>query len=168
MTTRTRPPLPAHAERLWLNLQSNLLDFNKTLIEIIEVEAWKPVYETFTDAYEDKLSNISFARELLPHLMYAMFDQGATPKKVADAVKGVTTEVARNVKKQKDAGLPANKATTYIRRRTVCKMPEPKGILRMELGVRKLNDWKRKAARNNTTVEAVVLSAADAAFAELQ
>jgi hypothetical protein len=115
MTTKRRntplPPLPAYKERLRLNAQSNMLDFSKTLIEIIEQEAWTPTYESFTEAYTDKLGNITFARELLPHIMYAMFNEGTSPEAVADAIKGVVPEAAERIKKQKDSGVPASRYT---------------------------------------------------------
>jgi hypothetical protein len=46
MTTNIRRPLPAHAQRLWAQLQSNFLDLTKTLMEIIETEAWKPTWSS--------------------------------------------------------------------------------------------------------------------------
>lgn len=166
-TTNKRPPLPTYKERLWLNAQSNLLDFNKTLIEIIEQEAWTPTYDTFTDAYAAKLGNISFARELLPHIMYAMFNEGATVEQVVDAVKGVGADVAERVKNQKDTGVPADKASVTVRKHKR-KLPGPWRWLRLKVDGTKHQEWALKAHANNTTIADVVLSAADAAFAEMQ
>jgi hypothetical protein len=50
-------------EMLWLRLQSNLVNFHKTLIEIIEKQAWEQG-GSFTDAWDAKMGNLSFAPKL--------------------------------------------------------------------------------------------------------
>lgn len=156
-------PLSAYAERLWLNLQSNLLDFHKTLIEIIESEAWKPTYETFTDAWTARMSNISFAQELLPHIAYQMFNEGRTTNEITEVVQGIGPEVAAILKEQQDSGVPADEATTVVRQHRR-KLPGEWKWLRIKVGADEIRGWKRIARRNGTSMQAVALTAIRAAF----
>jgi hypothetical protein len=152
----TKKRLSAHSERLWLNLQSSLLDFHKTLIEIIENMAWKPAYETFTDAWTAKMSNISFAPELLPHIMYQMFNEGATVEDVADAVKGVGPDAVERVKQQKDNDVPAE----YVHVRDYHRKPPARpATLHVNVGQSALTQYNRIAKKLGMTVEDIAREA---------
>jgi hypothetical protein len=165
-TDKERPPLPAHAQRLWAQLQSNLLDFNKTLIEIIETESWKPTYGTFTEAWEDKMYNIDFGRQMLPHIAYQMFNEGRTPDQVADVVPSIGPETAKRLKEQQDSGVPAYGADIVVRRHNR-KPAGPWNWLRLKVGHDTNVEWRRIAKKHDKTVEAIVMQAATAAFKKL-
>ena len=143
----------------------------KTLAEILEVEAWKPTYETFTDAYNDKMHNITFAPELLPHIAYKMFDEGATPEQVADAVKGIGPEKAKRLKEERDSGVPAHSATGHpVRVRGngpyQRKLPEDNWV-KLNVAPEVLQEWKRIAKQRKRTVESIVMEAATQKFKRL-
>jgi hypothetical protein len=163
---KTGKKLPAYAERLWINLQSNLIDFHKTLLEIFESEAWKPQYETFTEAWTDKMSNITFAPELLAPIAYQMFNEGATPDQVADSVKGIGPSIAEDLKQQKDNGVSVDQASTVVRRHRR-KLPGDFGYIRIKVGRDTLKEWKRLANQHGMTVAGVALPAIADAFREL-
>jgi hypothetical protein len=165
--TKSQRPLPAYAEKLWTRLQSNFLDTYKTLAEILETEAWKPTYATFTDAYTDRMANITFAPEMLPHIAYRMFAEGATPDQVTDAVKHVGPQAARRLKEQRDDGVPADQATTTRVREHRRNLPGPWKWLRLKVNNDVHREWMAIARRHHTTVAAVALRAAKAAFEEL-
>jgi hypothetical protein len=166
MTTKQRPPLPAHAEKLWIRLQSNFLDMYKTLAEILEVEAWKPTYDTFTDAYNDKMHNITFAPELLPHIAYKMFDEGSTPEQVAGAVKGIGPKSAETIKRQKDNGVPAELVPTHIVRQHT-RRSRAKTWVRFEIDSTLYHSWSEISIKNTTTINEVIFQAAAEAFDRL-
>jgi len=161
MNTPKRPKLSLDKEQLWADLANDLTHFNKRLLEIIAAEAWKPAYETFTDAWADKMSGITLAQELLPHIMYAMFDEGNTVEEVVENVKGVGPEVAKRVKKQKDSGVPVDQATIVVRRHK--RKPAERHFLPDveldEAAVGELRGWKRSAKKLGMSWDVFVLSA---------
>lgn len=158
--------LPAHAERLWLNLQSNFLDATKIIIEIIETEAWKPAYESFTDAWADKMSNISLASELLPHVVYQMFGEGATVEEVADKVKGVGPEKAKSLKRQRQSGVPASEASTVVREHS--RRRPTRYWISFEIDLDTNREYHNKAKRHGTTVSDVAMRATAEAFEKMR
>jgi hypothetical protein len=159
-------PLPAYAERLWIKLQSNLLDAYKAVIEIIETEAWKPTYDSFFDAWDDKMASISFAPQVRTYVAYQMFNEGRTPDDVADAVKGLTPDSAERLKEQKEHGVPPEHATTTVRRHQR-KRPGEAKYLHLRVPHETLLGWRRIARENRRSVDDIALEAVTAAFEAL-
>jgi hypothetical protein len=159
--------LPAHSERLWAELQSNLINFTKTLVQIIEVEAWKPAYESFFEAWDDRMSSITFGAELRPLIAYQMFNEGRTPEEVAKAIKGVSPDSAQVLKEQLDDGVPAELATTVVRsyRR---KLPSKCGWLHIKVDHEELMIWHQIAGKQNRRTQDIAYEAVKNAFNSLK
>src|SRR5262245_21847115 len=98
VTTVTDPSVAA-AEKRCARAHSNLLNFQKTIIEIIEAKDWETLgYESFDKYWVDRFSDITLAIEIWPHVVYELLREGGTVESVAEAVKGVGPEQAANLK----------------------------------------------------------------------
>jgi hypothetical protein len=161
-------PSVAWAEKLWERLESGLLDVQNTIIAIIDAKAWEPLgYESFSKAWVDKImSKITIASELRPHVVYQMFDEGLTADQIADAVKGITPETARNLKRQKGHGVPPDQATTTVRQHRR-KLPGQWSYLHLKVENETLVEWKRRAEASGRTVNEIALAAVTLVFDEL-
>lgn len=165
MTTKTtRDPSVIWAEKLWERLVSSLLDAEKTIIAIIDAKAWEPLgYESFGKAWIDRMSTVTVAVEMRPHVVYQMFSEGLSPEEVSNAVKGIGADTAEVLKEQQDAGVPADQATQRRRR----SVPRPRTTIFVHVGEVALAEYERKAAAAGRKVEDIAREAISAAFGEL-
>lgn len=158
-------PAVAWADRLWEQLRTGLLDVEQTLAQIIHDKAWEPLgYPDFTSAWKARLSDVTLAVELRPHVVYEMFREGATPEDVAAAVKGVGLERAEAYRREMGNGVPATHARG---RRTKPTKPLPFKTVFVQVPVAKHREWTRVAKRNNTTLAAIALEALAEAIKEM-
>lgn len=164
----TEDPAIAWAEKLWDRLEKGFLDTQNTIIAIIESKAWEPLgYESFSKAWVDRImSKVTVASELRPHVVYQMFSEGLTAEQVADAVKGITTESANELKRQRNNGVPADQATTVVRRHHRRK-PGNWSFLHIKVDTDTLKEWKRLAKEHNKDMTEVAHEAVTAAFEKL-
>ena len=154
----TPDPSVAWAEKLWERLHSGLLDSQKSIIAIIEAKAWEPLgYESFSKAWIDKMTDITIAVELRPHVVYEMFKDGLRPEDAARVVPGIGIETAKALKRQRDNGVPANKATTVVRQHN--RGRPQKHWLSIELDAEVHQEWHRIAKEHNTTVADIAIPA---------
>lgn len=80
----------AEASRLFGRLRAALLDLDTILADITEKKAWEALgYETFAEAWKDKLGDVKLSGSLTAAVAYAMYDTGSTPEQVAEAVHGL-------------------------------------------------------------------------------
>lgn len=172
MTRKTvktaKDPSIAWAEQLWARLESGLLDVQNTIIAIIDARAWEPLgYESFSKAWIDKIMpRVTISAELRPHVVYQMFEEGLTADQVADAVKGVTPEVAKSLGRQKKHGVPADKASTVVRQHRR-KLPGKWSFLHLKVDNNVLVEWRRRAEKHGQSVNDIALNAVIDAFNEL-
>lgn len=172
MTTRrvrtTEDPSIAWAEKLWKRLEAGLLDTQNTIIAIIDSRAWEPLgYESFSKAWIDRImSKVTISAELRPHVVYQMFSEGLTADQVADAVKGVTPETAEVLERQKKNGVPADQATTVVRRHNRRK-PSKWSYLHIQVDNTTLKEWKQLAEEHGVAMNDIALEAVTAAFKKL-
>lgn len=166
MSTTTKNAKVMWAEDLWEKLHKGFLDMEQTLMTIIASEAWKPVgYNTFAEAWTAKMSDITLASEIRPHVVYAMLDEGATVEEIADTIKGVGPEQAENLKRQKNNGVRAKDASTIVRKHRR-RLPQ-RHFVTIEVDADTRRAWGRIAKAHNTTVEDIALPAVQAAFEAL-
>ena len=101
----------AHA--LFDRLVSLLEDFDKTLAEIIETQAWRGFgYETFGEAWALKGRGVQLRTAAAKAMIvYVLIDEGETDEGIARIVHGVSPSGAKRIREQKDDGVPANMAT---------------------------------------------------------
>lgn len=167
--TTVKDPAIAWADQLWKRLESNLLDAQSTIIAIIDARAWEPLgYESFSKAWIDRImSTVTISAELRPHVVYQMFSEGLTSDQVADVVKGVTPETAARLKEQQEHGVPADQASTVVRRHRR-KLPGEWGFLHLKVSTAELKDWHRIAKKHRRLAKDVAVEAVRAAFDELR
>lgn len=169
MSTTTTDPknaTVAWAENLWERLHKTFLDMEETLTTIIRSSAWIPLgYNSFTDAWAARMSDITLASEIRPHVVYAMLDEGATVEEIADTVKGVGPEQAENLKRQHDNGVPAKEASVVVSKHRR-RLPQ-RHFVTIEIDGDTRREWCRIAKEHDTTIEAIALPAVQAAFEAL-
>lgn len=99
------------ASSLWDELRDGFNNIEKTIIRIIEVEAWKPLgYATFAEAWNDRMSGVRLAGEVRAHVVYYMLSEGADVDAVS-ATTGIGAGSVRDLKRQKSNGVPPHAAT---------------------------------------------------------
>lgn len=168
MTAAVRKhPQVLWAEELFERLHAGFLDIESTLRTIIASEAWIPLgYRTFGDAWAARMSDITLAVELRPHVVYQLLEERVPVDKIAEAVKGVSTETVELLDEQKAHGVPADMATTTVRRHTR-KLPSGRKFVHLQVDSDTHREWRRKAREHNTTINTVALAAITAAFETL-
>lgn len=151
----TQDPAISWADKLWKRLHQNFVDTEATLVEIIKSKAWEPLgYESFAKAWVDKMSDITLASELRPHVVYQMFEEGLTVDEIAGSVKGVGKETAEQLGRQKSHGVPPNQASV-----TKKKGSYSYATLFLRLPRKRLDSWRAVTKRHGVTLEEVALAA---------
>lgn len=129
------------AEALWAKVQKGLFMAEEALREIIEKEAWKPLgYPTFAKAWDEKLWNYRLAANLHSTVVFSMFDDGSSAEEIADAVKGVGLDKARDLEGKWKAGVaPEGAAPTEKPEKPVVGEHE----IRVYFGQRQFSELRR-------------------------
>ena len=166
-TVKTTPdPSVAWAEKLWDRLASSMLDAQNTIVAIIEAKAWEPLgYESFEKAWVDKMSGFTISVEVQPTVVYQLLSEGLSVDQVAAAVKGVGTEIAETLKRQRDNGVPAELASRRSKRNG--GTPRPRTTIFVHVGEVKLAEYEALAEARGIKVEDVSRDAIAAAFREM-
>lgn len=126
------------AARLWDELKGNLLAVEDGIKQIIATKAWEPLgYETFQDAWEDRLSDVKLTGVMRATVVLAMFEQGATEVEVATTVTGVGPVRSKAYKQAHQAKLTPKKAELHAEKMVPVKpyarsLPERRNALRIE------------------------------------
>lgn len=153
------------AENLLDRLHKNLLDTEETLATFIRHKLWEPLgFSSFATAWTARMSDITLAAELRPHVVYQMFAEGATVDEVVNAVKDVGPESAESLRRQREHGVPVGMAVV---RQHYRKRPK-RHFVTFEVDGGEKAEWESIAKAHNTTVDDVAVSAVRAAFAELR
>lgn len=155
------------ASRLWGQLKQHLINAERVLQEIIEQRAWEPLgYDSFAEAWDaQNMSDITLATELRPHVIYQLLAEGGTVESIAATVKGVGPEQVKAAKRQRQHGVPASKAVLV--RQHGRTPPCPPSVIRTEVGVDKMREYRKIAQDFDTTVEAIAAEAIAERFAML-
>lgn len=99
------------ASNLWDELRDGFANIEKTIIRIIEVEAWKPLgYKTFAEAWNDRMSGVRLAGEVRAHVVYFMLSEGEDVDAISTTT-GIGTGSVADLKRQKSNGVPPEAAT---------------------------------------------------------
>lgn len=126
------------AHKMWERLRGSLLDAQSSIEEIITHKAWEPLgYETFQEAWEDRLSDVKLSGVMRATVVLAMFDQGATEIEVATTVAGVGPVRAKAYKQAHRAKLTPKMAELHAEKMVTVKpytrsLPERRNALRVE------------------------------------
>lgn len=104
------------AADLWDGLRSNLLAVEDNIKQIIATRAWEPLgFDSFAECWEARLSDVKLTRELRAVVVFAMFEDDATPADAARAVSGVGVVEVRSLESAFNRGMDARDAA-YITR----------------------------------------------------
>jgi hypothetical protein len=126
MTTKAKKTFEQLAAEAWQGLRDCLLDFENKFGEhidrICKEGYWKPFGANFTEAWKDRMGDSPLAKYLLPYVVYAMDDSGASPADITEAVRGVGLDVVKGVLVQKKAGTPASAVKARSQKD---KLPKP-------------------------------------------
>jgi hypothetical protein len=148
MTTRTAAPprrmTQKRATELLASIRTSLANAEACIIELIKGRAWEVLgYETFTQMWNVEFKGIRLATELLrAHIIYAMFDEGASPGQVARQTAGrVGEQEAEKYLQKYRNGTPPEVATTRVRAHDRVLPSEPKYV-HIEVLPSELETWK--------------------------
>lgn len=104
------------AEALWQDLRSALEMSEQKIAEIVKTRAWEPLgFDTFTECWEARLSDLRLSSELRAVVVFAMFDEGAGVSEACAAVAEVGPATAKKLKTAHRKGMSAKGATTLVR-----------------------------------------------------
>lgn len=99
------------AVKLWDELRDHFTNMEKTIIRIIETEAWKPLgYSTFAEAWNDRMQGVRLAGEVRAHVVYFMLAEGERVDVISE-MTGIGTGSVEDLKRQKSNGVPPEAAT---------------------------------------------------------
>ena len=99
------------ASDLWDELRDGFNNIEKTIIRILEVEAWKPLgYATFAEAWNDRMSGVRLAGEVRAHVVYFMLSEGESVDAISTTT-GIGTGSVKDLARQKSNGVPPEAAT---------------------------------------------------------
>lgn len=169
-TTKTRGISKKNAEALWNELASNLLAAEESIKEIIKNRAWEPLgYESFYEAWNDRMSHIEIARDFRGIIVYQMLAEGRSDNEIAHSVKGVGPETALGFRRDRAAGVPADKAKGKVLISPFERKAPASEQYRLTLvfTVEEIRQFSAKAKAAGASVDAVAIAAVRAAFSEL-
>lgn len=169
-TTKTRGISKKNAEALWNELASNLLAAEESIKEIIKNRAWEPLgYESFYEAWNDRMSHIEIARDFRGIIVYQMLAEGHSDNEIAHSVKGVGPETALGFRRDRAAGVPADKAKGKVLVSPFERKAPASEQYRLTLvfSVEEIRAFSAKAKALGASVDAVAIAAVRAAFSEL-
>lgn len=166
-TTKTRGISKKNAEALWNELASNLLAAEESIKEIIKNRAWEPLgYESFYEAWNDRMSHIEIARDFRGIIVYQMLAEGRSDNEIAHSVKGVGPETALGFRRDRAAGVPADKAKGKVLISPFERKAPASEQYRLTLvfTVEEIRQFSAKAKAQGVTVDEIAIAAVRAAF----
>lgn len=129
------------AANLVKHAKTSLRYFYKAISEIIEQEAWRPLgYDNFTKLYEAEFSGMPLAEEMKAPIIYAMLNDHVTDYDINKAMPRVGPSKIASARRQKEAGIPADKAYLSNVSAHSRKMPPKKFWARAELTKKQHNE----------------------------
>lgn len=151
------------AESLWSALVDAFNDVEGALSRIIKAQAWVPLgYDSFSQAWADKMKGVHLAAELRAPVVYAMFAEGLDVEEVRKSL-GVGSGLAKGsitvLKTQRDLGVPAGQATTRVRSFSRVATRSKPGFLHIDLGEDLLADYQDRADAVGADLKKIVIDA---------
>lgn len=154
------------ALKLWELLRQHFQNAQRVVEEIIELRAWEPLgYESFSEAWNAQMRDITLATEVRPHVAYQLFAEGLSVDEVARSIKGLGEVSAESLKRQRNNGVPADMALV---REHLRQSPRRHSVIHLDIGADMLERYQKIAARLDSTVNEIALQAVKERFAELR
>jgi hypothetical protein len=172
------------AIKLWDQLRMGLFLVTDTIEKIIEQRAWEPLgYESFFEAWDDKMSDISLAKEIQIRAVYQMLAEGVDVDRIAMANKGIGPGTVENIKRERENGVPAELAKGLPSRGRRTPPPpfskpiyvrphgrekaSPDSVIKIDVGPTMFAEYARIAKKLGRSVPDIAKEAIEAKFAEL-
>lgn len=170
------------AERLWTQLQQHFINAAQVIEEIIATEAWRPLgYQNFSDAWADRMGEITLANEIRPHVIWQMYHEGVDDDFVMSNVAEVGPSAASSYRRQYENGLPPELATptptprqrehwettTVVVHEHERERPSKADTIHLKVGVAMLQEYRRVAKKHNTNVEDLAMGFVREGFRKL-
>ena len=160
----------SQAEALWSSLRESFVNAEKVLIQIIEAKAWEPLgYDTFGQAWADRMAGVRLAGALTANVVYALLDEGMKAQKIV-ALAGVGPTVVYLLARQKNNVVPVEMAKlqdTVVRAHTRVK-PSAPAFLHLELNHGELASLKALCAAKGVDLNSEALKAVRVHFSRLE
>lgn len=156
------------AVALWQSLRNHFINAARVIEQIIEKRAWEPMgYESFAEAWNAQLADVTLAVEVRPHAVYQMLSEGYDYDQVAASVKGVGRDRAESLDRQRRNGVPACDASMSTVRRHLRRKPGVAATVHVEVGPIALRRYQEIAERVGESVEAIAAEAIATRFEAL-
>lgn len=102
------------ANNLFDQLRSNLLAAQDAIEEVITTRAWEPLgYDTFAEAWEERLHDVKLTGVMRVTVVYAMFNEGASNMDVASTLAGVGGTTVTALRSAYAAGMTPKQADIH-------------------------------------------------------
>lgn len=103
------------ASALWDSLRDAFTNLHDAIRRTIEAKAWRPLgYETFTQAWDDRMKGMPLANAVKPYVIYAMLDEGQSIEDITGATNWGADQVGRAAEDYR-YGIPPEGATVVRR-----------------------------------------------------
>lgn len=154
------------ASKLWDELRDHFVNMEKTIIRIIEAEAWKPLgYSTFAEAWVDRMKGVRLAGEVRAHVVYFMLSEGGEVEAISEAT-GIGTGSVEDLKRQRSNGVPPEAATLVRQHRR--RPPREAFRLTVEMSHDEREKFTKICKDRNLDMQEEALTAIRQRFAELE
>jgi hypothetical protein len=132
------------AEALWASLRSALYNADNSIKHIIAEKAWRPLgYETFAQAWDERMAGIELANSIKPYVIYAMLDESLTLDDIAGMTGWGMDQVSRAAEDYR-YGVPVAGATVV--RRHVRQAPSGRTTMHIQFDPSEY-EWLRDFAK---------------------
>lgn len=161
----------AKAEEMWARLCEGFANWEQALIDIIEAQAWLPMgYATFMEGWRaNGLDKTKVGAAVMPHVVYQLLGEGMSAEDIAASVPGVGPETVEELGKQKEAGVPPQRARQRTQVRTHARStPGTRHVVHVDLGGQLVREYQAVAAFFGTTVEDVLAECAKERFGQMR
>lgn len=153
---------------LWQKLRQHFVNAAAVIEEIIERRAWEPLgYDSFAEAWNAQMGEVTLAVEVRPHVVYQMLTEGYDYDAIAEKVKGVGRDRVESLDRQRRNGVPAKDASMSVVREHLRNRPSSAAYIHVEVGPIALRRYRKIAERLGLTVEQIAAEAIAARFEEL-
>lgn len=145
---------PDRATELWDALRTNLLAVEDGIRQIIATRAWEPLgYETFAVCWAERLGDLKLTKELRAVVVFAMFEDDATPADAARAVSGTGVVEVRQLHTAFQQGMDARDAAfvTRAKPKTRPTAGAPRGV-HFQLSAEEYAAFRAAAAEADTSL----------------
>lgn len=155
------------AEALHAEIRDGLVNIEKKIAEFAQRRGHLALgYRSFAEYWSDRMAAICLRQTEALHIVACvMYDEGASPSEVAEAVNGITIKRAESVREQKNLGVPPEKIRVREHDRNALRAPDH--VVHVTLPPGTYRKFKSIAKRIGTTLEAEAEIALRLHFAEL-